>query len=199
MLAILMATSCNNLDVEYPQNARLPKVDQARLSFVDSKSYNLFIQATINEDIEQIVHDLPGDFKSLKDHNKKIYADQAQARTSSSAGANKRSQNRFSSVWWAENADCIYLKYEAEIEQKDAFGNYWGYPIDPVVVDRNSDNELSRTFVWATAIVGYGCDPVTGSCKPKFKAASPFKIKRMETCHYVMDEGRHGELSLKYQ
>ena len=59
--------------------------------------------------------------------------------------------------------------------------------------------ELSKTFEWTSAIVGNACDPVTGLCKPIFKPASPFKIKKMETCHYVMDEGRHGEMSLIYQ
>ncbi len=361
-LSILFAAtlSCSNPDYREP-DVHLPIIDKGRLSFQNAESYNLFIKATIEDDIEQIVHDLPGGFRSLHDYNvskanqtsaRSVAVDEVQDEVVwdpyfenllnsdrelkisneiyritevgvffytgdehkgkmdsvqmswvkkfsgnksgriqeipclgqpyaiddviyylpgndcsgfggyyggggssspplplgpcglssnhqtfegsasnifgvnhtceldltgttdrrikgkfwaqnyvifSSAGANTRSQNRLAWIWWAENADRIYLKYEGEIEQKDAFGNYWSYTIDPVVEDRANDNELSKTFEWTTAIVGIGCDPVTGSCKPKFKAASPFKIKRMETCHYVMDEGRHGEVNLLYR
>jgi hypothetical protein len=117
----------------------------------------------------------------------------------SSAGTNTRSQNHWLGAWWAEKADQIYLTFEGEIEQKDPFNNYWTYQVATDPIWRGNENEISRTFEWASAIVGTGCDPVTGQCKPKFKPASPFKIKSMRTCHYVLDEGRHAEVALVYQ
>jgi hypothetical protein len=92
----------------------------------------------------------------------------------------------------------IYLKWEGEIEQKDVFGNYWTFPLPLIEMDVN-DNELTRTFEWSSAVVGYACDPVSGKCSYKFKPASPFKIKALQTCHYVMDAGRHAEVNLVFR
>lgn len=118
----------------------------------------------------------------------------------SSVGTNTRSQNKWADIWWAERADDIYLKYEGQIEQKDAFNNLISFEVESVPPLREkNENKLSTTFQWASAIVGNACDPVTGKCKGKFKPAPPFKIKKLETCHYVLDEGRHGEIRLLYQ
>jgi len=118
----------------------------------------------------------------------------------SSAGCKTKSQNKWAGIWWAENADRIYLNFEGEIQQKDVFGNYWTFQVaSQPPQDESNQNNLSEIFEWTTAIVGNACDPVTGKCKPKFKAASPFKIQRLQTCHYVSDEGRHGEIDMMYQ
>lgn len=92
------------------------------------------------------------------------------------------------------------MKYDGEIEQKDVFNNLIPFKVESVPPLRETnENKISTTFEWTSAIVGYACDPVTGKCKGKFKPASPFKIKKLETCHYVSDEGRHGEIRLLYQ
>jgi hypothetical protein len=117
----------------------------------------------------------------------------------SSAGTSTRSQNRALRIWWAESANRIYLKYEGQIQQKDPFNNLITFDLVPTIEDRTNRSRLGKTFQWTSAIVGTACDPITGECKEKFKPASPFKIKKLETCHYVLDEGRHGEISLKYQ
>lgn len=96
----------------------------------------------------------------------------------SSVGTNTRSQNKWADIWWAERADDIYLKYEGQIEQKDAFNNLISFKVESVPPLREkNENKLSTTFQWASAIVGNACDPVTGKCKGKFKPAPPFKIK----------------------
>lgn len=70
VIFVTMASfSCENWDTGSPQVTRLPQVQAGRLSFESADRYSLFIEATINGDIDQIVHDLPGNFVSLKDYN----------------------------------------------------------------------------------------------------------------------------------
>ena len=69
----------------------------------------------------------------------------------------------------------------------------------PREMDRKDNNELTEPFEWSSTGVGWGCDPVLGKCSYKFKPASPFKIKALQTCHYVMDAGRHAEVNLVYR
>jgi hypothetical protein len=108
----------------------------------------------------------------------------------SSAGCATKSQNRWAGIWWAENADRIYLNFEGEIKQKDVFGVYHTMVVHPdQPIDRPNDNKITRVFEFGTAVLGIG----------DIELAPSIKIKRLQTCHFISDEGRHAQVSLELQ